>query len=472
MRRVLAAVACCSVARALHASLAYPSRLPLPPLLVKQFCIDCKNPEDDPTKWRNEIRKRAARCGCGYREGTAKVVFHSDPSRKDLSVLCGNDGTARQLEDTSLEPGDRQDWPVYDRLLLSDLSRHLRDHGVEKDYGLLWLPLAGETFEASKLVIKRGINVGLTTFVDTHGECRLLMPLNVKHKNEAKESICSMLKREPFDSLLMRNIKVKTRSGIYPSFSGTLCLPTTQGSISAPRAGLPNSQSLIEYSMLRDDRQGSYLKAEPDPNAVAVGLKPGDGYRRTFDSIDYPPQLLEPAFDYSDLTYDARDWRRLSPDEQRLNTTSIKDLVSNWRPGFLNLTQPILDDEVLRAESDDAWRTVAEVEYGYLEGIKLRDLLRMGPALQTNRDAELLPVYPEKYAAKVEQLVDELSPYFQSRAPSISVAPRDKWIILDDEGAWENQLRTLSDKSQEYAVLACFTNGEDRKRIKGPQRKK
>ncbi len=466
MRRVLAAVACCSVARALHASLAYPSRLPLPPLLVKQFCIDCKNPEDDPTKWRNEIRKRAARCGCGYREGTAKVVFHSDPSRKDLSVLCGNDGTARQLEDTSLEPGDRQDWPVYDRLLLSDLSRHLRDHGVEKDYGLLWLPLAGETFEASKLVIKRGINVGLTTFVDTHGECRLLMPLNVKHKNEAKESICSMLKREPFDSLLMRNIKVKTRSGIYPSFSGTLCLPTTQGSISAPRAGLPNSQSLIEYSMLQDDRRGSYLKAEPDPNAVAVGLKPGDGYRRTFDSIDYPPQLLEPAFDYSDLTYDARDWRRLSPDEQRLNTTSIKDLVSNWRPGFLNLTQPILDDEVLRAESDDAWRTVAEVEYGYLEGIKLRDLLRMGPALQTNRDAELLPVYPEKYAAKVEQLVDELSPYFQSRAPSISVAPRDKWIILDDEGAWENQLRTLSDKSQEYAVLACFTNGEDRKRIK------
>ena len=121
MRRVLAAVACCSVARALHASLAYPSRQPLPPLLVKQFCIDCKNPEDDPTKWRNEIRKRAARCGCGYREGTAKVVFHSDPSRKDLSVLCGNDGTARQLEDTSLEPGDRQDWPVYDRLLLSDL---------------------------------------------------------------------------------------------------------------------------------------------------------------------------------------------------------------------------------------------------------------------------------------------------------------------------------------------------------------
>ena len=166
-------------------------------------------------------------------------------------------------------------------------------------------------------------------------------------------------------------------------------------------------------------------------------MKLGDGYRRTFDSIDYPPQLLEPAFD-SDLTYGAREWMKLSPDEQRINTTSIKDLVSNWRPGFLNLTQPILDDEVLWAESDDAWRTVAEVEYGYLEGIKLRDLLRMGPALQTNRDAELLPVYPEKYAAKVEQLVDELSPYFQSRAPSISVAPRDKWIILDDEGAWEN----------------------------------
>ena len=461
MRRVLTTVACCGVARALHASLAYPSRLSLPSLPVKQVCIDCQYPEDDPTAWNAKIRSRAAQRGFGHRKGTATVVFPAKPSQADLAFLCGNDGTARQPEDTVLEPGDMNDWPVYDRLLLSDLSRHLRDHGVEKDYGLLWLPLAGETFEASKFVIKRGINVGLTTFIDASGECRLLMPLNVKHHIEAKESLYSMLQREPFDSLLTRNIRVTTRPGIYPSFSGTLCLPTTQGSISAPRAGLPNSQSLIEYSNSKDHKRRIYLETEPDPDAAAVGLK-RDGH----PVMDYPPQLLEPAFDYSDLTYDARDWRRLSPDEQRLNTTSIKDLVSNWRPGFLNLTQPILDDEVLRAESDDAWRTVAEVEYGYLEGIKLRDLLRMGPALQTNRDAELLPVYPEKYAAKVEQLVDELSPYFQSRAPSISVAPRDKWIILDDEGAWENQLRTLSDKSQEYAVLACFTNGEDRKRIK------
>ena len=159
MRRVLAAVAYCGSVRALHASLAYPSILSLPSLPVKQVCIDCQNPEDDPTAWNAKIRSRAAQRGFGHRKGTATVVFASDPSQADLAVLCGNDGTVRQLEDTVLEPGDRNDWPVYDRLLLSDLSRHLRNRGVEKDYGSLWLPLAGETFPALDHVIKRGIHV-------------------------------------------------------------------------------------------------------------------------------------------------------------------------------------------------------------------------------------------------------------------------------------------------------------------------
>ena len=93
MRRVLAAVACCSV-HALHFPIAYGSRLSLPSLPVKQLCIDCKKPEDDPRAWRDEIRRRAAQCGCGYREGN--VVFASDPSPDDLAVLCGNDGTAQE----------------------------------------------------------------------------------------------------------------------------------------------------------------------------------------------------------------------------------------------------------------------------------------------------------------------------------------------------------------------------------------
>ena len=104
MRWLLAALSC-GVVRALHASLAYPSARALPPLPVKQICIDCQNPVDDPTQWRDEIRKRAARRGCGYREDT--VVFASDPSPEDLNFLCSDDGTARPLEDTKLEPGDK-----------------------------------------------------------------------------------------------------------------------------------------------------------------------------------------------------------------------------------------------------------------------------------------------------------------------------------------------------------------------------
>ena len=400
MRRVLAVLSCFGVARALHASLAYPSRLSLPSLPVKQVCIDCQKPEDDPREWRDKIRRRAARCGCGYREGTTTVVFASDPTPANLAVLCGDDGTARQPEDTVLEPVDRRDWPVYDRLLLSDLSRHLRDHGVEKDYGLLWLPLAGETFEASKFVIKRGINVGLTTFVDTRGECRLLMPLNVKHHIEAKESLYSMLQREPFDSLLTRNIKVKTRSGIYPSFSGTLCLPTVQGSISAPRTDL-NSQSLIEYSNSKGDKRRIYLKTEPDPDAVAVGLKRAAG-----DVMDYPPQLLEPAFD-NELPLTARRYMKLSPGDWVEKTTSIQELLSDWRPNFATMitdaAEPFLADQFLWEEFD--------FPIGMLDCAKSmieRNLLRNGPELPTNCSAVLLPIYPAKYADKVNRLVNNL----------------------------------------------------------------
>jgi hypothetical protein len=454
MRWLLAALSC-GVVRALHASLAYPSARALPPLPVKQVCIDCKNPADNPTQWRDEIRKRAARRGCGYREGA--VVFASDLSPEDLKVLCGDDGTARQLEDTELEPGDKDDWPVYDMLLLSDIFSHLRSHGVEKDWGLLWLPLAGETWEDSKIEIKRGIHVGLTTFVDTSGECRLLMSLDVKHKIVAKESLHSMLKRESFDRLVERNIKVQTRPGIYPPYSGTLCAAEMPVSISVVQAKLGN-RSLIGYSNSRSDKRGSYLNAEPNLNAEAVGLKLYGG--RT---SDYPPQLLEPAFE-NDLPYAARTWMTLSPDEKRIKTTSIQGLLSNWRPDFLSLTQSLLKDKVLQAESGANDET--EAVSGYVEGIKPRDLLRMGPALPTPRDVVLLPMYPAKYADKVAQLVEGLSGCFQKWTPSIRVAPQDDWIVFDENSAWEDPLETLGENSQEYAVLACFTDLADRRRIK------
>ena len=95
-----------------------------------------------------------------------------------------------------------------------------------------------------------------------------------------------------------------------------------------------------------------------------------------------------------------------------------------------------------------------------------RSFLRDGPELRTTRNAELLPVYLAKYADKVEQLVEDLTPYFQKWTPSISVAPRDKWIIFDDEGAWEDRLRTLGGKSQEYFVLAGLDADSDYMTIK------
>ena len=89
-RRVLAAVACCGSVRALLAPLAYPSRLPLPPLPVKQVCIAPKQPEDDLTDWNAKIRRRAAQRGWGHRKGTATVVFPAKPSQSPGPIVFGS----------------------------------------------------------------------------------------------------------------------------------------------------------------------------------------------------------------------------------------------------------------------------------------------------------------------------------------------------------------------------------------------
>ena len=62
-------------------------------------------------------------------------------------------------------------------------------------------------------------------------------------------------------------------------------------SISVVQARFGN-RNLIEYSNDCDDRRREYLITEFDPNAVAVGLK-----RDGRDAMDYPPQLLEPAYE-------------------------------------------------------------------------------------------------------------------------------------------------------------------------------
>ena len=161
-RRVLAAVACCGSVRALLAPLAYPSRLPLPPLPVKQVCIAPKQPEDDLTDWNAKIRRRAAQRGWGHRKGTATVVFPAKPSQADLAFLCGDDGMAGQVEDTELEPADRNDWSITKSLLCGSLFRYLRDCGVEveKDRGALWIPRNTTQYPQCKL--EQGIRAEFT----------------------------------------------------------------------------------------------------------------------------------------------------------------------------------------------------------------------------------------------------------------------------------------------------------------------
>ena len=210
-----------------------------------------------------------------------------------------------------------------------------------------------------------------------------------------------MLKRESFDNLRERNFKVQTRPGIYPSYRGTLCDDaTTQGSISAPRAEL-NKQSLIEYSNSKGDKRCVYLETEPDPDVVAVGLK-CDGR----PVMDYPPQLLEPAFD-NELPLTARRYMKLSPGDWVEKTTSIQELLSDWRPNFATMitdaAEPFLADQFLWEEFD--------FPIGMLDCAKSmieRNLLRNGPELPTNCSAVLLPIYPAKYADKVNRLVNNL----------------------------------------------------------------
>ena len=164
-RRVLAAVACCGSVRALLAPLAYPSRLPLPPLPVKQVCIAPKQPEDDLTDWNAKIRRRAAQRGWGHRKGTATVVFPAKPSQADLAFLCGDDGTDGLLVDAKLEPRDRNDWAVYKSLLRSDLCSHLPP-GVEKGgKDSLWIPLDETPHRVldPPCELQLGIDVRLTT---------------------------------------------------------------------------------------------------------------------------------------------------------------------------------------------------------------------------------------------------------------------------------------------------------------------
>ena len=278
----------------------------------------------------------------------------------------------------------------------------------------LWLALAsarGRNFPALDHVIKRGIHIGLTTFVDTGGECSLLMSLGVKHKIVANESLYSLLKRESFDNLRERNFKVQ-RALVYIFSRDARDDATTQGSISAPRAEL-NKQSLIEYSNSKGDKRCVYLETEPDPDVVAVGLK-CDGR----PVMDYPPQLLEPAFD-NELPLTARRYMKLSPGDWVEKTTSIQELLSDWRPNFATMitdaAEPFLADQFLWEEFD--------FPIGMLDCAKSmieRNLLRNGPELPTNCSAVLLPIYPAKYADKVNRLVNNLRKRcFQKWTPSI-----------------------------------------------------
>ena len=66
----------------------------------------------------------------------------------------------------------------------------------------------------------------------------------------------------------------------------------------------------------------AFIETEPDPDVVAVGLK-CDGR----PVMDYPPQLLEPAFD-NELPLTARRYMKLSPGDWVEKTTSA---WGGWR---------------------------------------------------------------------------------------------------------------------------------------------
>ena len=452
MRWVLAAVAYCGSVRALLAPLAYTSK-PLRPLPVKQVCIAPEKTEDDPTEWHDEIRRRAARCGFGYRKGTATVVFASEPSREDLAVLCGDDGTVRPLEDTELEPGNSNDWPVYKSLLRSELCSHLPP-GVEKGgKDSLWVPLDETPHRVldPPCELELGISVQFTRCVDKEGACRLLLNPKITSKIQSTESVCSMLDRVSLEDLAGHPVK----SVGYPEWRGTLCKPKQPGTISD--AYLEDGQSLLKYHETKGGIRRKRLAAEADPEAEIVGLRTSRGR-----ILDFPPQILDPVFQVEDLPSSALNKMKFSPEVWKTKITeTFKDLVSEWCPPFLK-DESFLSKLVLRKEE--------VLDYGRLAcatGITPRDW-SLGPDLPSASDAQIIPVYRAAPGAneKVNMVADGLDNQFKRWESSNRLAPRDKWIEFDTEDVMENQLRRLSEESQDYAVLACFTNGEDRKRIK------
>ena len=453
-RRVLAAVACCGSVRALLAPLAYPSRLPLPPLPVKQVCIAPKQPEDDLTDWNAKIRRRAAQRGWGHRKGTATVVFPAKPSQADLAFLCGDDGTDGLLVDAKLEPRDRNDWAVYKSLLRSDLCSHLPP-GVEKGgKDSLWIPLDETPHRVldPPCELQLGIDVRLTTCLNKEGACRLLLNPELRSKIRSTESVYSMLERVSLEDLAGRRVK----SVGYPESSGTLCEPTQPGTISDTRSYLEGGQSLLAYNEARGGIRRKRLAAADDPEAQTVGL------RTSKDSIfDFPPQILDPVFYVDDLPGSAQNKMKFSPDVWKTKITdTFKDLVSEWCPQFLT-DEPFLNDRVLR-ETD-------VLAYGRLpcaEGTTPRDW-SLGPDLPSASDAQIIPIYRATPGAneEVNKVASGLDSLLKRWESSNRLAPRDKWIEYDTEQAMEDQLQRLSKEPQDYAVLACFSDPEDKKMI-------
>ena len=95
--------------------------------------------------------------------------------------------------------------------------------GTTESKRIMACALASHSLDSRRLKIcvqSGGIDIGLTTFNDTRGECRLSCLLNVKHNIEAKES-CILHAARALNALLRGFVP----PGIYPaSYSGTRCL--------------------------------------------------------------------------------------------------------------------------------------------------------------------------------------------------------------------------------------------------------
>ena len=106
MRRVLAAVAYCGSVRAPCASATVDT-------VAAVFQAVCRLPNRKMIQLLN-AKIRTALAGLWHRKGTATVVFASDPQA--ILRLITMQGQAAMIRS---EPGDRNDWPVTHRLLLS-----------------------------------------------------------------------------------------------------------------------------------------------------------------------------------------------------------------------------------------------------------------------------------------------------------------------------------------------------------------